>query len=111
MFTSDRWAKRGVESAGGHPRVGLRRRSSNNSETVRNITVSVDDDTYRRARMKAAEQDTSLSALVKRFLIELASTESQTDQLKREEKALRTRITAFSAANRLSRDEAHARDR
>ena len=77
---------------------------------MKNITVSVDDDTYRRARMKAAEQDTSVSALVvKRFLVELASTESQTNQLKREEKALRTRITTFSAANRLSRDDAHAR--
>src|SRR5438045_6222707 len=80
------------------------------SEAVKNITVSVDDDTYRRARMKAAEQDTSVSALVvKRFLVELASTESQTNQLKREAKALRTRITTFSAANRLSRDDPHAR--
>ena len=32
---------------------------------VKNITVTVDDETYRRARMKAAERDTSVSALVK----------------------------------------------
>ena len=38
--------------------------------SVKNITVSVDDETYRRARTKAAEQDTSLSALVRRFLVE-----------------------------------------
>ena len=35
---------------------------------MRNITVSVDDETYRRARIVAAEQDTSISALVRDFL-------------------------------------------
>ena len=42
---------------------------------MKNITVSVDDSTYRRARMKAAERDTSVSALVKQFLNELAQEE------------------------------------
>jgi hypothetical protein len=37
-------------------------------ETVKNITVSVDDETYRRARVKAAEKDMSVSALVREFL-------------------------------------------
>jgi uncharacterized protein YdaU (DUF1376 family) len=77
---------------------------------VRNITVSVDDDTYRRARRKAAEQDTSVSALVRQFLTELASDESEAERLKREERALRSRIRAFSAADRLSRDDVHARN-
>ena len=35
---------------------------------MRNITVSVDDDTYRRSRIRAAELDTSVSALVCAFL-------------------------------------------
>ena len=35
---------------------------------MRNITVSVDDATYRRARIRAAELDTSVSALVREFL-------------------------------------------
>ena len=78
--------------------------------TVKNITVTVDDETYRRARMKAAEQDTSVSALVKRFLGELASDEGDAERLKRQEHALRASITAFSAADRLSRDSAHVRD-
>jgi hypothetical protein len=43
-----------------------------NCETMKNITVSLDEDTYRRARMAAAQRDTSVSALVKRFLVELA---------------------------------------
>jgi hypothetical protein len=78
---------------------------------MKNITVSVDEDTYRRARMKAAEQDTSVSALVKRFLTELASSESDYERLKREEKELRARIHGFSARDRMSRDEAHVRGR
>ena len=76
---------------------------------MKNITVSVDDETYRRARMKAAEQETSVSQLVKRFLIELAAGESDAERLKREERALRTRIRVFRAAERLSRDELHER--
>ncbi len=77
---------------------------------MRNITVTVDDETYRRARIKAAEMDTSISALVKRFLGELASDESDAERLRRQERALRASITAFSAADRISRDEAHARE-
>ncbi len=35
---------------------------------MRNITVSVDDETHRFARIRAAELDTSVSALVRDFL-------------------------------------------
>jgi len=78
---------------------------------MKNITVSLDDETYRRARMIAAERDTSVSALVKRFLIELAGGESETERLKRKERELRARITAFRASDRLSRDEVHGRSK
>ena len=60
--------------------------------------------------MKAAEQDTSVSALVRRFLTELAAEESDIARLKREERELRARVSNFSAGNRLSRDDAHERD-
>jgi hypothetical protein len=76
---------------------------------MKNITVSVDENTYRRARMKAAEQDTSVSALVKRFLTELASGESDGERLKREERELRARIAAFRSGDRLLRDDVHGR--
>jgi phage shock protein A len=59
--------------------------------------------------MAAAERDTSVSALVKRFLQQLGSEETETERLKREERALRERITAFRAADRLSRDDVHRR--
>ena len=39
---------------------------------MKNITVSVDEETYRRARIRAAELDTSVSALVRDYLEMLA---------------------------------------
>ena len=76
---------------------------------MKNITITVDDETYRRARIKAAELSTSVSSLVKRFLVDLASGESEAEKLKREERALRARIPGFKAGDRLSREDAHAR--
>lgn len=79
------------------------------SVIVKNITVTVDDDTYRRARIKAAERETSVSALVKQFLSEFAGGPSDTDRMKLNEKAMRDVIPKFSAAERMTRDETHGR--
>lgn len=80
---------------------------------MKNITVSVDDETYHRARVRAAERRTSLSAVVRRHLIELAGEETETERLKRQEAeiiaGLRKRHSDFSAGNRLTRDEIHDR--
>jgi hypothetical protein len=78
---------------------------------MKNITVSVDDETYRRARIKAAERDTSVSALVRDFLNGLAREESEFERLKREEKELRASIKGFSASDRLPREELYDRGR
>jgi hypothetical protein len=59
--------------------------------------------------MIAAQRDTSASALVKRFLLELGSGESETERLKRQERELRERITDFDASDRHSRDDVHRR--
>jgi len=48
--------------------------------------------------------DTSVSALVKQFLSDLAAGESEFERLKKMEQALRGRVTAFRAASRLPRD-------
>ena len=77
---------------------------------MKNITVTVDEETYRRARIKAAERDTSVSALVKHFLAELAVGESDNERLKREERALRERIATFRAADRIPREHVHGAD-
>ena len=76
---------------------------------VKNITVSLDDETYRRARIKAAELNKSVSSLVREFLIDMATTETETERLKREEQMLRAAIRSFKAGDRLSRDAVHDR--
>jgi hypothetical protein len=78
---------------------------------MKNITVSLDDETYRRARMKAAELDTSVSALVRQYLAQLGADETDLERRKRREKQLRALVPAgFGAAERLSRERVHERD-
>jgi plasmid stability protein len=48
---------------------------------MKNITVSLDDELYRRAQIRAAQEDTSVSAVVRRFLIEFASDGTELDRL------------------------------
>jgi len=78
---------------------------------MKNITVSVDDETYRRARVKAAEESTSVSAVVKRFLSDFAAGESRFERLKRQEREVLASIGNFRGGDRLSRDEVHERRR
>lgn len=78
---------------------------------MKNVTVSLDDATYRRARLRAAEMDKSLSALVREYLATLGSGETREEQLRREEQALREQVRGFSAADRLTRDAVHERGR
>ena len=83
------------------------------SETVKNITVSVPDEVYRRARIRAAERNTSVSALVR----DLLSQVGEQDDVERRRGLLRETIDAirkanpnFSATDLLSREELHDRD-
>jgi len=78
---------------------------------MKNITVSLDDNVYRRARIKAAELDTSVSALVKKYLVELAGQETDFERRKRlqDEILAKIRGRGFSAKDRLTRDEVHKR--
>ena len=50
---------------------------------MKNITVSVPEEVYRRARVMAAERDSSVSALVKEFLTGLGREESDFERGKR----------------------------
>lgn len=79
--------------------------------TVKNITVALDDEIYRRARIRAAELETSVSALVKRYLVDLAGGETEFERLEKLERTLRDRVVAFRAGDRLPRDEIHERRR
>lgn len=59
--------------------------------------------------MIAAQRDTSVSALVKQFLTELAAGESEFERLRRQEEELRKRIANFSASENVPRDELYKR--
>lgn len=83
---------------------------------MKNVTVSVDEETYRAARIAAAQQGTSVSALVRERLREIASdgaVESANEQLLRTLEEVRQSMIArgskFSAADRLSREELYDR--
>lgn len=77
---------------------------------MKNITVSLPDEVYRRARRKAAERDTSVSALVRRFLEEIAIEESDFERRKRLQSEVIASIKEFRAGDRLTRDEVHGRN-
>jgi plasmid stability protein len=77
---------------------------------VKNITVSVPDDVYRRARIRAAEKGTSVSALVRNQLEKIVLEETEFEQLKRLQDEVIGCIHEFSAADRMSRNEVHDRD-
>ncbi|MEF3368043.1 hypothetical protein V3H18_16025 [Methylocystis sp. 9N] len=50
-----------------------------------------------------------MSAVVRRFLNEFASEETEFERLKRQERELRDQIHSFRASDRLSREDVHER--
>jgi plasmid stability protein len=76
---------------------------------MKNITLSVDDETYRRARILAAERGTSVSALVREYLQTLSGKAASKTEEVDELFAALDRAQHLRASERLSRDEAHAR--
>jgi plasmid stability protein len=76
---------------------------------MRNITVSLDDDLIRRAKVRAAQEDSSVSAVVRRFLEDYARTETEFERLREREKELYAQIEHFDATDRLTRDEVYDR--
>jgi plasmid stability protein len=76
---------------------------------VKNITVSVSDDVYRTARIRAAELGKSVSALVAEYLNALSEREAEFARLETKQKKVQNAIRRFRACDRLSRDEVHDR--
>ncbi len=70
-----------------------------------NITVTVSEQTYRRARVRAAELSTSVSAVVARTLAEFAAAGTGAEARKRRFEELRAQTPVLSAGRRLSREE------
>jgi plasmid stability protein len=76
---------------------------------MRNITVSVPDDVYRAARIRAAERGSSISALVAEYLRSLSERETEFSRLEAQQKQVQSEIQRFRAGDRLHRDELHTR--
>ena len=77
---------------------------------MRNITVSLQDEIYRRARIRAAERDTSVTALVREFLLSLGGEESDFETRRRLQRQVLATVRNFRAADRLPRSRAHDRN-
>ncbi len=74
-----------------------------------NITVSVPDDVYRAARIRAAERGSSVSALVAEYLRSLSEQEAEFARLEAQQRSIQDQIDRFSARDRLDREELHGR--
>ena len=76
---------------------------------MKNITLSVDEETYRGARIAATERNTTVSALVRDYLRTFARpAEADADPAAALFAALDC-AQGFRAADRMTREEAHAR--
>ena len=78
---------------------------------MKNITVSVGEEVYHRARMRAAEQKTSVSAIVRELLEAVAAEQTEFERLLELENATvaNVRSMPFSGSDRLDRESLHAR--
>ena len=76
---------------------------------MKNLTVSIPDDVYRTARVKAAQTDSSVSALVAGYLRSLGESDAEFARLEAQQKRIQAKIKHFRASDRLSRDEVHER--
>ncbi len=76
---------------------------------MKNVTVSVPDDVYRAARIRAAERGSSVSALVSEFLRSLSDQEAEFARLEALQRRIQDEIGTFRAGDRVDRDAVHDR--
>jgi hypothetical protein len=76
---------------------------------MKNITLALDEETYRKARIAAARRDASVSSLVKQYLLTLAATEIPNENPAPELNTLLAEIASrhpgFSCSENLSRED------
>jgi plasmid stability protein len=74
-----------------------------------NLTIALDDEILRRARLKALQQGTSVNALLREYLVQYAGTRSAQEQAAKRFLQLAAKSKARRGARRFSRDELHER--
>jgi hypothetical protein len=78
-------------------------------ENVKNLTVSIPDEIYLEARVRAAEEGSSVSSLVASYLHSLGKREVEFSRLEAQQGDVLSEIENFRAGDRLSRNELHQR--
>ena len=76
---------------------------------MKNVTLSLPDEIYRTARIRAAEEGSSVSALVAGYLRSLGSQEAERARLEAQQEQVLGEVERFRAADRVDRDELHRR--
>ena len=76
---------------------------------MKNITLSVPDEVYRKARIAAARRDSSVSAMVAEILDELATGRPRHVGRAAAIGAAFDAVSEFRASDRLTRDQVHDR--
>lgn len=82
---------------------------SHSITAMKNITLSVPDEVYRKARLAAAQRETSVSAMVAEILEELATGRPKHAGRAAAIGAAFDAVSGFKASDRLTRDQVHDR--
>ncbi len=86
---------------------------------MKNITISVDDETHRLAHVRAEELDTSVAELVREYLKGLAVERVEAEETESERRRrlmnkviedIRATRSGFRASDNISREELYNRD-
>lgn len=75
---------------------------------MKNVTISLDDDLYRRARILAAEQDTTVTAMLRAYLEERTRRRDEFDRLLKLQEELLASEKGLDPAETLGRDEIYS---
>jgi hypothetical protein len=78
---------------------------------VKNVTVAIPEEIYRRARIKAAAEDTSVSKVVSQFLESYAADEERIAAARAQMETLFRKVRRFGVGKKISREQIHARRR
>ncbi len=74
-----------------------------------NLTIAVDDEVLRRARIRALEQGTSVNAILRGYLESFAASDAERDRAVRRVIEASRQAASGSGGRRWSRDELHER--
>jgi plasmid stability protein len=74
-----------------------------------NITLSVPAEVLQRARVRAAQQGTSVSAMVRSFLMSVGESDEEFRRLERQQREVLAELGRFAAGGGLRREQLHDR--